>query len=134
VWPAFDADKVEELKVTGRTGRYAQEEGQGWTAVDKKDTKVKANVVEQTLDILARLEAHHYVADVKGDLKEYGLEKPAWKIEVQAPTGKRELWIGAMEDKSKRPYATIAGSGTVFVLDEVDKHYPGTAAVLLRRR
>jgi hypothetical protein len=34
--------------------------------------------------------------------------------------GKRELWLGAMEDKAKRPFATVPGSGGVFVIDEID--------------
>jgi len=43
VWPAFDADKVEELKVTGPDGTFTlKKKDKDWTAVDKKTPKVKA--------------------------------------------------------------------------------------------
>src|SRR5207244_3175564 len=81
---------------------------------------IKANVVADMLRLLATLTADRYVLDAKADLKEYGLDKPAWKLEVVTPTGKRELWLGRMEGKSKQPFATVPGSGGVFVIDEID--------------
>jgi hypothetical protein len=121
VWDAFEPAKVEELKVAGPEGVFTiKKKDKEWTVVDKADAKVKENVLHDALDILAKLQAHHYVVDEKADLKPYGLDKPAWKLEVTTPMGKRELLIGAMEDKSKRPFATVAGSGAVFVLDEID--------------
>lgn len=121
VWPPFDVAKVEELTVTGPDGSFTlKKKDKEWSVVGQAKAMVKANVVADTLEMLSTLHAHHYVRDAKADLKPFGLDKPAWKLEVPTPMGKRELWIGGREDKSKRPYATVPGAGAVFVLDEID--------------
>ena len=121
VWPPFDPTKAEELTVTGPTGSFTlKKKDKEWTVAGQPKAMVKAKIVADTLEILATLNAHHFVLDARADLKAYGLEKPAWKLEVQTPAGKRELWLGAMEDKTMRPYATVPGSGGVFVIDEID--------------
>ncbi len=121
VWPPFDPAQSTELTITGPIGSFTlKKKDKEWTVAGQPKAMVKANIVADTLEMLATLNAHHFVLDAKADLKAYGLEKPAWKLEVQTPTGKRELWLGAMEDKSKRPFATVPGSGGVFVIDEID--------------
>jgi hypothetical protein len=79
---------------------------------------VKTTIVSDTLDALASLKALRYEVDAKADLQLYGLAKPAWKIEVQTPMGKRELWLGRNEGASKRFYASVPGSASVFVIDD----------------
>src|SRR5207248_1200371 len=82
--------------------------------------KIQVSAVTNTLAILESLNAVRYVVDAKADLKSFGLAEPAWKIEVELGKEKRELWLGAPEDKSQRLFATISGSGAVFVLDDRD--------------
>jgi type 1 glutamine amidotransferase len=60
------------------------------------------------------------VADAKADPKKYGLADPAWKIEIELAKEKRVLLLGDYEDKSKRLYASVQGTGAVFVLDDID--------------
>ena len=88
--------------------------------IGEPDMKIVAKKVTDTLDALASLKALHYVADTKADLQLFGLTNPAWKIEVQTPMGKRELWLGRTEGGSQRFYATVAGSDAVFVIDEAE--------------
>ena len=73
-----------------------------------------------TLGTMAFLQPKQFVVDGNADLKAFGLDKPSWKIEVKAPGGKRELWLGALEPGSKLFYATVPGSGAVFIVDALD--------------
>ena len=72
------------------------------------------------MSILAALKVVRYVVDAKADLKQYGLADPLWKIEIDAPNAKHTIWLGDFEGKTKRVYATLPGTGSVFVLDEID--------------
>lgn len=121
VWPGFEVAKVDEITITGPEGAFSlKRKDKEWTVVGQPKAMVKATVLDDTLSMLSTLTAQRFIADAKADLKAYGLEKPAWKLEVTTSAGKRELWLGAMEEKTKRPYATVAGSGAVFVIDEID--------------
>ncbi|MSU80401.1 MAG: DUF4340 domain-containing protein [Gemmataceae bacterium] len=121
VWPAFKVETVTELTVTGPTGAYTlKRKDKDWEIAGMPKASVKASAVLSLFDTLETLEAHHFAIDAKADLKSFGLEKPNWKLELSLGKEKRELLIGNLEDKSKRPFATIAGTGSVFVLDEVD--------------
>ncbi len=121
VWTPIKSDAITELKVTGSKGAFIlQRKDKTWEIDGMPKAKAKASAVASLLDTLELLEAHHFAADAKPDLKLFGLEKPSATIEISLGKEKRELRIGGMEDKSKRPFAMIAGTDTVFVLDEVD--------------
>ena len=81
---------------------------------------MKPDLVSEVVITIASLRAKHWVADDNVDLKKYGLAPPAWKIEVQLDGGKRALWLGGYEDKSKRYYAMAPGVAGVFVIDAED--------------
>jgi hypothetical protein len=118
-WPALDAAQVDEFTVTSPDKAFTLRKKDGKWSVPGQDWTVKADIVIDTLDALASLKALRYVADAKVNLQEYGLAKPAWKVEVQTPMGKRELWLGRNEGgASKRYYASVPGSDSVFVIDE----------------
>jgi len=117
-WPALDAAQVEELTATSPDKTFTLRKKDGKWSVPGEDVAVKADIVVDTLDALASLKALRYEADAKADLQLYGLAKPVWKIEVQTPMGKRELWLGRNEGASKRFYATTPGSDAVFVVDD----------------
>jgi hypothetical protein len=120
-WPPFDAAQVDEVTIVSPDKTFTlSKKGIRWSVAGEFDLVVKGAIVTDTLDALASLKVAHYVADEKADLQLYGLTKPAWKIELQTPTGKRELWLGRYEGASKRFYATTPGSGAVFVIDEID--------------
>jgi len=120
-WTPFEAAKVDELTVTGPTGPFTLKlKDKEWSVAGQPKAVVKTKAVIDTIDMLANLRVEHFIADAKADLKQYDLEKPAWKLEVKSGATKHELWISAKLDEAKRPLATVAGSGAVFVLDEVD--------------
>lgn len=118
-WPATDAAQVEKLSVAGPTPLVLMKTESGaWTLSTDAAAAVNAKTVSDTLDALASLQALRFVADVKADLKLYGLDPPMWTIEVQMSSGKRTLHLGRMEGESKRVYATVPGLDAVFVVDE----------------
>jgi hypothetical protein len=118
-WPALDAAQVEELTVTSADKKFTLRKKDGKWSVPGEDWTVKTDIVIDTLDALASLKALRYVADTKANPQLYGLAKPAWKIELQTPMGKRELWLGGNEGgASKRFYAAVPGSDSVFVIDD----------------
>jgi type 1 glutamine amidotransferase len=122
VWhPSFDADAVSKLTISAADKTFAlNRKEKKWQLADDPKGKVNEQAVANTLNILESLKAVRYVVDAKADLKPYGLDKPAWKVEVELAKDKRTLWLGAFEDKSKRMFATVPGTGAVFVLDEID--------------
>ncbi|MBI2805631.1 MAG: DUF4340 domain-containing protein [Planctomycetes bacterium] len=118
----FEIGKAVKLVITtGKDKPFTLEKKDGkWVLASDTKATVKPGEVQEVLFTLVRLEALRYVADAKADLKQYGLDAPSHRIEVQLPVGKRELWVGDVEEKSKRRFATVPGTGAVFVLDEFD--------------
>jgi hypothetical protein len=120
-WPALDAAQVEEIAVVGPDKAFTlKKKDAQWSVAGEPDWKVKPAIVTDTLDVLASLKVLRFIADTKADLQLYGLTKPTWTIEVQNPTGKRTLFLGRTEENSKRFYATVPGSESVFVIDEAE--------------
>lgn len=119
-WQPFVAETVSKVSVSqsGKTFELTRK-GAEWRVAGDDKAKVAERAVDGTIAVLESLKTVRYVADAKADLKLYGLADPAWKITLDLPKEKRELWLGAFEDKSKRVYATTPGSGAVFVLDEI---------------
>jgi Domain of unknown function (DUF4340) len=122
VWPpSFGADSVTKLTISAADKTFALDRKDSkWQLAGDPDGKVNEPAVTNTLNILESLKAVRYVVDAKADLKLFGLDKPPWKLEIDIPKDKRVVWLGAYEDKSKRLFATVPGSGAVFVLDEID--------------
>jgi hypothetical protein len=120
-----DAAQVERITFARAEGPFALERLDGtWRVPGKPDVMLKPETVTDTLDALAGLRAERYVADKGADLKLYGLDaasRDLLKVEVQTPSGKRELLLGREEDGSKRRYATMPGEGSpVFLISEAD--------------
>ncbi len=117
-WPALDAAQVDKLSYSGPTSFALKKKDNDWTLEGQPDIKVSAKEVTDTLDALASLKAERFVADAKADLKLYGLDPAVWTITVTTPAGTRTLLIGRAEGDSKRLYATVPGSGAVFIIGE----------------
>jgi Domain of unknown function (DUF4340) len=121
LWEPFKTAQAEEITISGPEKPYTITNKDGkWSVAGQPDSKVREPFLADTLGALAFLQPKYYVADANADLKAFGLEKPSWKIEVKAPGGKRELWLGALEPGSKLFYATVPASGAVFVVDALD--------------
>jgi hypothetical protein len=91
-----------------------------WKVAGDPKAKVNTEAIFDAVITMGSLRAKSWISDDKTDLKKYGLESPTWKIEVQIEGGKRELWLGGFEDKSKRYYALTPGVAGVFVINESD--------------
>jgi len=120
--PPFEFGKATAITITEGAQKpfTLEKKDKEWRVAGDAKPNIKSDAVFETVITVASLRAKHWVADDKTDLKKYGLEPPAWKIEVQIEGGKRELWLGGFEDKSKRYYAMTPGVAGVFVLDESD--------------
>jgi hypothetical protein len=94
----------------------------GWHVPGKPGATVNADTVRETLVALADLKAERYVTDKAADLALYGLKPPQLDLEIQTPSGKRQLHIGRMEDGSKRYYARVPSDtgSEVFLISEAD--------------
>jgi hypothetical protein len=120
-WANLDAAQVDQLKIVGPDKTLTlKKRGEAWTIVGDPDAAVSAKAVVDTLDALAGLKALRWQADAKADLQLYGLAKPMWTIEAKTPAGLRTLLLGRTEGDSRRFYATVAGSDSVFILSEAD--------------
>ncbi len=121
LWEPFKTIQAEEITISGPDKPYTLIHKDGkWSVAGQPEKQVREAFLADTLGTIAFLQPKQYVADAKADLKAFGLEKPSWKIEVKAPGGKRELWLGALEPGSKLFYATVPGSGAVFTVDALD--------------
>ncbi len=119
-WPALDAVQVEKVTFTSGTSFTLQKKDAGWILPQTPDAKIDTKKVSDTLDALAGLKIIRYVADTNPDLKLYGLDPPVWTIEIESPAGKRTLHIGRQEGDSRRVYATVPGSGAVFIIGDAE--------------
>jgi hypothetical protein len=124
IWPtSLDAAQVETVRFGYASNPFTLEKRDTvWHVAGKPEFKVKSTAVTDTLDALARLKAERYVVDKDADWKLYGLEPPYLVIEIQSPTGKRFLHIGATEGSSKRRYARVleGNRSDVFTVSEAD--------------
>jgi hypothetical protein len=121
VWHPFGTDSVSKLTVSNADKTFALDRNdKKWQLAGNPKEKINEQAITNTLNILESLKAVRYVVDAKANLNPYGLENPAWKIELELAKDKRVLWLGAFEGKSKRMFATVPGTGAVFVLDEID--------------
>ncbi len=120
-WASLDAAQVDQLKIVGPDKTVTlKKRGDAWSIVGEPDAVVSAKAVVDTLDAVAGLKALRWQADAKADLQLYGLTKPTWTIEAKTPAGPRTLLLGRTEGDSRRFYASVAGSDSVFVLSEAD--------------
>jgi hypothetical protein len=118
-WTGVDAAQVEKLTVTTGTTTYTlKKSGEDWVLVERPEDKIDTKLVTDTLDALASLKAQRFVADDKANLQLYGLEPPVWKLELKTMSAGKTLLVGRAEGDSQRHYATVAGTGSVFILGE----------------
>jgi hypothetical protein len=125
VWQQpLDSAQIDRLHYGYLSRPFTLEKGAdgGWHVPGKPGATVNADTVRETLVALADLKAQRYVTDKAADLALYGLKPPQLELEIQTPSGKRQLHIGRMEDGSKRYYARVpSDTGTeVFLIAEAD--------------
>jgi hypothetical protein len=121
VWSPLDAAQIDKLSYGYAERPFVLEKvDNNWRVATKPDSRIKSEVIRETLDALAGLKAARYVVDKDAELKLYGLEPPQLVLEIQTPTGKRVLHIGRPEGESKRYYARVPeeGNSAVFVISE----------------
>lgn len=107
---------------------FAQSDGK-WSYRQDSTVALDDQKVKDLLNAVRDTKAYRYVRyqAAPADLTAYKLDTPATKVVVTATDGKKtELRIsndGPAGDTDKSKYATVAGSGTVFLLkgDQVDK-------------
>jgi hypothetical protein len=123
LWPSLDAAQIEKLNYGYPDKPFVLEKvNNDWHVAGKLESKVKSEVIRETLDALAGLKAARYVMDKDADLKLYGLEPPQLVLEIQTRAGNRILHVGRPEGESKRYYACVpdAASSAVFVIADTD--------------
>lgn len=121
LWEPFKTAQAEELTITGPGTAYTITHKDGkWTVAGQPDKQVREPFLADTLGTVSFLEPRRFIVDVNADLKAFGLDKPSWKIEVRAPGGKRELWLGGLEPGTKNYFATVPGTGAVFIIEPLD--------------
>jgi hypothetical protein len=89
-----------------------------WQVADKPKDELSKEAVNETLSTLAGLKLERYAIDKGGDLKLFGLEKPALVLQITTGTGQRALQLGNNVGESKARYARLPDAEGVFVLDE----------------
>lgn len=120
VWtPPLDAVEIESLNYRYSRAPFLLEKvGSTWQAVGKKDAKINAATVEDTLAALAGLKLSRYAVDKDANPTLFGLDKPELVLEIATRSGKRVLQIGNAAGSTKGRYARVANGDGVFVLDE----------------
>lgn len=120
-WPTSAGDTVSKVTIYGAGKKLPLKRmGMKFAEPDEPTMKLKVSEAMTLFNVLEAMRVVRYVADAKADLKQYGLAEPASKIDIEIGKDSRTLLLGGAEDKSKRRYATVAGSGAVFVIDEID--------------
>jgi Domain of unknown function (DUF4340) len=117
IWPSFALPSKMSI-VHGDKSFTLVQKGTEWQVEGAPDKKLDSKLIDDTLRAFDSLKAIQWIVDAKADLKPFGLVEPAWKITLDGPKDTRVLWLGGHEDKTKRFFATVPGSGAVFVLDE----------------
>jgi hypothetical protein len=87
-----DAAMVDAIHFQYAVNPFALEmAGGSWSVAGKPDLKIDTSAVNETLAALADLKVDRYIVDKGADLALYGLDKPHLVLEVQTPSGKREI-------------------------------------------
>ncbi len=124
VWASSpDPSQVEALRYGYAGGAFTLEKVNNvWHVAGKPEVKVSAAAVTDALAALDKLRVERFVLDKGADLKQYRLDPPDLVLEVQTPSGKKELHVGRTEGDSKRYYARVPEKDRtdVFLLSEAD--------------
>ncbi|HZR80661.1 MAG TPA: DUF4340 domain-containing protein [Candidatus Binatia bacterium] len=119
---AFEKDKVGSVVVTDANGgSYTLEKKDGkWTVAAAGEAKPKDMIIDRFVDDLRTLKGAD-IASEAGDASQFGLDKPAIKIDVRGADGGALGTILAAQrgtGQEKKLYVAAAGGKTVYTLND----------------
>ncbi|MSQ96790.1 MAG: DUF4340 domain-containing protein, partial [Gemmataceae bacterium] len=123
IWK-FEPDAITKITIQADAQPYHLTRGaKAWKISGPIDAEANGDSMDKLADELTRLKVERFETSQPKDLKPFGLDKPAFKIEVSSKEGKpRGLEIGG-KTETKDPkeggrFARLVGGDTVFVLSE----------------
>ena len=90
----------------------------GWHITDPISCQVDQATMEGFLNTVATLEAERDVIDSPGDLKIFGLDKPALTLKIQGKEQSMQLMLGNKNPTGEGYYSKILSKNDVFLLPE----------------
>ncbi len=119
----FEESQVVGIRVTNPDGtahEFAKVDDQ-WTYRPEPDLPIDPNRVQDLLLRIKDLKSERFVAYGVENLADYGLDQPQASVTVRLDDENERTLLVAAEvcpaDPSERCYATVAGSGEVFLVD-----------------
>jgi len=118
-------DQVERIVITkdGHETELKRRTGDKWTMVTPEQTRVKSQVIRQSLINLTNLTARQIIDVPQKEGDPYGLDNPAEKIVLSGKDLDQTLLIGKAEVKQAKPgpaadrYVRVQGHDMVYVVD-----------------
>jgi hypothetical protein len=126
-FPAQQTTRVEIRTPPGQALVLVKDEKEQWTLQAPVKKNARADAVSEYLAALARLKVKTFADDQPGDLKKYGLDRPALKISIDGKDGKNLAALQVGGKSAEGYYARAEGSPAVYTIDEI--FYP----MLIRR-
>ncbi len=117
----LDHDAITKITIDAEAKPYHLVRGEkGWKITGPLDADATGDSMDKLADELTRLKVERFESNHSKDLKSFGLDKPAFKLEIATKEGKpKGLEIGSrVESKEGGRFARLAGGDTVFVLSE----------------
>lgn len=112
-----------ELKRKGAEPIVLAQNGSGaWQITQPKDFHADTNIVSGALTTLSLLTSERLVEDKASDLKQYGLDQPAFEVDITEKDNKmQKLFLGDATPTGSAIYAMVAGDPRVFTMASYKK-------------
>lgn len=89
-----------------------------WDLTEPIEASADISKFDPIFKSVLQLNVVSYIEDNAPDLSKYGLNSPAYALEVETSSGKTKVILGDEKEKNKEIYAKLEGSNEVFTLDE----------------
>lgn len=135
VCPLVVPDVQELLLHQGTLEVEIKKKGGEWTMLKPVEAPADPTAVTGILGDLSALKATSFVSDTGGDLALYGLNAPAWAVEVKTAATNRVLQVGQSDPKeTNQVFARMADQPSVFLLPKASVEALGKMADRVRDR
>ena len=113
----FDRDKADTLEIDGAAALQFSRQGTEWRIAKPISARADYAAMEGLITRLSSAQMQQIVAPEATDLKQYGLESPAARVQVGTGSARATLLVGK-PNAEELPYAKDASRPAVFTIEK----------------